>query len=157
MRRLWQQRVVDPVLELLRQGLTVEKITHSLVAGAVISIFPIWGTTVTLSVIAIFVFRLNVVAVMAANFLAYPLQILMFIPYCYLGQKIFGGELAQDFSLKAIEAKAGEGWLLMLQSFGDILWKAALAWGISAPLWILGFYFMFRPLVVAMQQRLGIH
>jgi uncharacterized protein (DUF2062 family) len=46
------RRVVDPILRLMTQGITPEKIALSLAFGIVLGVFPMLGSTAILCVVA---------------------------------------------------------------------------------------------------------
>lgn len=75
--------------EVLQSGLTPQKLALTFCLGIAIGILPIlWGTMV-LCAICGYAFRLNQVALQAVNYLVYPLQIVLFIPFCLLGSRLF--------------------------------------------------------------------
>lgn len=75
--------------EVLHSGLTPHKLALTLCLGIAIGVLPApWGATV-LCIICGHCFRLNHVALQSVNYLAYPLQIALFIPFCLLGAKLF--------------------------------------------------------------------
>lgn len=86
---LFQRKLLQPVLTLLRQGATPEKLAWSLAVGVAIGINPIVGTTTLLCLAAAYVFRLNVVASQLANHLSYPLELMLIIPLIRLGATLF--------------------------------------------------------------------
>src|SRR5512134_1071225 len=85
-RGFWRRRVGDPIVALLRQGLTPEALALSLAVGLVLGVFPIIGATTILCGLAGSVFRLNHVALQLANYLAYPLQVPLILAFVRLGE-----------------------------------------------------------------------
>jgi uncharacterized protein (DUF2062 family) len=83
------RRIALPVLALLRRGASPQKLAWSLAAGALIGINPILGSTTVLCLALAFVFRLNIAASQLTNHLAYPLQLLLVIPFIRLGSRLF--------------------------------------------------------------------
>ena len=65
------RRVVDPILGLMRQGLTTEKVALSLAFGIVLGVFPILGSTTILCAVAALIFRLTTIQLV--NYLLYPI------------------------------------------------------------------------------------
>jgi uncharacterized protein (DUF2062 family) len=90
-RSLFQRRVVAPLVGLLAQGVTPEKLALSLAFGLVISCCPLLGSTTALCALAAFAFRLNPVAIQVVNYAAYPLQLALLLPFWSLGARLFGG------------------------------------------------------------------
>jgi uncharacterized protein (DUF2062 family) len=57
------RRLVRPILELLRQGVTPGKIALSLALGVVLGVFPVLGSTTALCTLAAITLRLNLPAI----------------------------------------------------------------------------------------------
>jgi uncharacterized protein (DUF2062 family) len=83
------RRIALPVFALLRRGASPQKLAWSLAAGALIGINPILGSTTVLCLALAFIFRLNIAASQLTNHLAYPLQLLLVIPFIRLGSRLF--------------------------------------------------------------------
>ena len=89
LRRLWRQRIAMPLLELLRQGLEPDQLARGLACGLTLGILPLpWGITPLCALVA-WRWRLNQVAVQIGNFLAWPLQLGLFIPFFRFGDFLF--------------------------------------------------------------------
>jgi uncharacterized protein (DUF2062 family) len=84
-----KKRVADPIVSLLTQGLSPEGIALGLAVGAVLGIFPALGWPSLLCLIVAVIFRLNLTALQIANFLVYPLQLVLLIPFMKLGEMAF--------------------------------------------------------------------
>jgi uncharacterized protein (DUF2062 family) len=83
------RRLIRPILDLLRQGVTPEKLALSLALGLVLSVFPAVGWTTTLCALAALIFRLNLPAIQMINYFMYPAQIALLLPFFRLGEKVF--------------------------------------------------------------------
>ncbi len=133
MREFLLRRIWHPLRELLRQGLTPGKLAASVAIGLGISIFPVIGMTTLLCVLAAYLGRLNQPAVQLINYLAYPLQILMLIPFIRLGERLFN---APRLLLDAHQIIG----LIKTDAFGAIrffwtsTWHAVVAWLMVVPL-----------------------
>src|SRR5262249_31861133 len=79
------RRILRPIIELLRQGVTPEKMALSLALGVALGVFPALGWTTTLCAIAALVLRLNLPAIQIVNYFMYPAQIALLIPFFRLG------------------------------------------------------------------------
>ena len=88
-RSLFQRRVIDPVLHLLRTGCTPREMAWSLAVGFAIGINPLLGSTTLLSLAVAFVLRLNLVASQLITHLVYPLQLGLFFVFLRLGDHVF--------------------------------------------------------------------
>lgn len=82
-------RVVAPIVALLSQGITLEKIALSLAFGIVLGIFPVLGSTTVLCAVAALVFGLNLPAIQLVNYLIYPMQLFLLVPFIRMGEKLF--------------------------------------------------------------------
>ena len=85
-----RRRVVNPFIDLLKQGITPEKIALSVALGVTIGVFPALGTTTILCGIAAWALKLNIPAMQLVNYLVYPLQLALLIPFLQTGSKLFG-------------------------------------------------------------------
>src|SRR5215472_18851503 len=83
------RKLVVPILDLLRQGITPEKIAQSLAFGLVLGVFPVLGSTTILCALAAIIFRLNLPAIQLVNYFVYPLQLALLIPFIRFGEILF--------------------------------------------------------------------
>jgi uncharacterized protein (DUF2062 family) len=83
------RRVVAPIIALLAQGITPEKIALSLAFGIVLGIFPVVGSTTILCAVAALIFQLNLPAIQLVNYLIYPVQLFLLVPFIRIGEKLF--------------------------------------------------------------------
>ncbi|MRR14574.1 DUF2062 domain-containing protein, partial [archaeon] len=74
--RFLRTRIIDPVAGLLMQGVTPEKVSLSLALGFIVGLFPVVGTTTVFCILIAVALRLNMVAILLANWFAYPLQLI---------------------------------------------------------------------------------
>ena len=83
------RRIVAPIVALLTQGITPEKIALSLAFGIVLGIFPVLGSTTVLCAVAALIFQLNLPAIQFVNYLIYPVQLFLLVPFIRMGEKLF--------------------------------------------------------------------
>jgi uncharacterized protein (DUF2062 family) len=145
-REALRRRVVAPVLQQLKQGVTPEKLALSLALGVVVSVMPILGITTIVALFFSAVFRLNHAAVVAANYAAYPLQIVLYIPFFELGTWITRGPPV-PFSLAQIKAELAGGVAATVAKYAEANLRAVAAWSLVAPLAIWILYLALRPLL----------
>ena len=88
-RGFFHHRVVAPIVALLTKGITPEKIALSLAFGIVLGIFPVLGSTTVLCAAAALIFQLNLPAIQLVNYLIYPLQLFLLVPFIRMGEKLF--------------------------------------------------------------------
>ncbi len=82
-------KVVHRILDLLKQGITPEKIALCTALGISIGIFPVLGSTTLLCTLAAFIFKVNLPLIQLVNYLAYPLQLLLILPFIRAGEFLF--------------------------------------------------------------------
>ena len=122
-------RWLKPIIQLLRQGLSPEKIALTIALGIILGVTPVLGSTVLLCTLAAIVFRLNLLVIQLASTVVYPLQFILLIPFYRLGAWMFG-EDASTVSLQGVAAliKAGAGqavwtlWVVTLHAL--VAWLA---------------------------------
>lgn len=97
--------MIQPVVGLLRSGVTPTELAWALALGVVIGVNPLLGSTTLAALLAAVVFRANVVATQVSNHVVYPLELLMFPFFIRLGALLFrtGG---LPLGLKALFAQA---------------------------------------------------
>lgn len=86
----FRHRVGRPLMALLRQGVTPEKISLGLTLGIVIGVTPLIGSTTILCLLAAFLLQLNPAAIQVVNYLMLPVQLMMLIPFFRAGEWVFG-------------------------------------------------------------------
>ena len=87
-----KRRIVGPIVDLLRQGITPEKIALSIALGITLGVTPVLGSTSILCLLTAVVFRLNLPAIQMVNYFAYPLQFALLIPFIRMGEWIFAAQ-----------------------------------------------------------------
>ena len=86
----WNIRALkSKTVALFKQGLSPKELTQSILVSALISIIPIVGVTTVLLTILSVKRKLNLPIMIAISYLAWPLQILMIIPFINIGEFIF--------------------------------------------------------------------
>ncbi|AKD04649.1 DUF2062 domain-containing protein [Pontibacter korlensis] len=121
-----KRRLVQPVSNLLRQGMTPRSLSATVAVGSVIGVVPAIGITTILSTAVAARFRLNIAATVLVSYLVQPLQFLLAIPFIRLGITIFGlGELR--LTLPEMQDMFRKDWVDAISK----LWMANLA-GIAA-------------------------
>ena len=140
------RRLVQPVVALLTQGITPEKIALSLAIGIGLGIFPVLGSTTLLCAAAAIVFRLNLPAIQLINFFVYPLQLILIVPFIRAGELLFRAQRLQ-LSLAQMLAMARAD----LPHAISVLWVADLhamsVWLLVGPIMICVLYFLLSHLL----------
>lgn len=117
---------------LLRQGHTPEKIALSVALGIAIGLFPIFGTTTMLCVLAAILLRLNHPAIQITNQLMYPLQIPLIVVFIRIGESMLGvAPIPFSATLMIVELRTNPG--LVFERFGTAGLHGILGWALIAP------------------------
>ena len=116
---------MQPVLNLLRQGMTPQKLSITVSLGTVVGVLPFFGVTTVLATALAARFRLNIAATVLVSYLVQPLQLIFFLPFIKAGIFMFGLEELR-LSLEEMVAMFRADWLNALAK----LWVANLA-GVS--------------------------
>jgi uncharacterized protein (DUF2062 family) len=142
-----KRRLVDPIIELLRQGVTPEKIAMSLAFGLGFGIFPVLGVSTILCTVAAVVLRLNLPAIQLVNYLAAPIQIALIIPFVRVGEHLL--QLApQPLSVSEGFRLLATGIVNAVTVLWDAIVHAALGWIVIGPFLIYALYRIFRPVLI---------
>jgi uncharacterized protein (DUF2062 family) len=149
----FQRKLVRPLVELLRQGVTPEKLALSLALGAALGIFPAIGSTTALCAMAAFALRLNLPAIQIVNYFMYPAQIALLIPFFRLGEKLFRAP-HRDISLPQIYALLHAGVWNAVKLLWSTTWHAMVVWCLLAPVLAALVYAILLPVLRISLRRL---
>jgi len=143
---LFYRKLVGPIIDLLRQGITPEKIALSLAVGICLGVFPVLGSTTILCTLAAIVFRLNLPATQLVNYFVYPLQVALLIPFIRFGEIIFRAPHV-SLSLAIIFDSIKRSVWQTTKTYWTPGWHAMIAWCLVGPLatWIL--YLVLAPML----------
>lgn len=141
-----RRRVIAPVVALLKQGVTPGLLAISLAIGLVVGVFPIVGTTTVLCVGIALGLRLNVAAMQVTNYLVYPLQFLLLVPFVRLGEFLMRADPV-PLSLDQVKAVFAQGAWHGFSALSTSLGHAVLGWAITAPLACAAAYVVLRPIL----------
>lgn len=143
--RAWtRRRLLDPVLALLRQGVTAEKLALSLAFGLGLGIFPVLGIPTILCTAAAMSLRLNLPAIQLVNYLAAPLQLALIIPFVRVGEHLLGVP-AQPLTIAEGFRLLDAGVLNAIVTLWDAIVHAALGWIVIGPFLIYAVYLISKP------------
>jgi uncharacterized protein (DUF2062 family) len=143
MREFFRKRLINPIVALLTQGITVEKIALSIVVGAVVGIFPVLGTTTVLCTLVAVALRLNLIAVQTVHYAMTPVQLVMIIPFTRVGEHVVGAA-PQPLSLQAGLDLIAQGALQAVVILWSAIWHAMVGWVVLAPFVMTVGYFVLR-------------
>jgi len=129
---------------ILSAGLTPRKLLVTLCIGGALGLLPLaWGTTI-LCALAAYVFRLNQVVLQSVNYLIYPLQLALIVPYYRLGSRLFpwGPPFPAEILTFLLHGHGGS-----IKLFAWATLKAVAAWLVTAPPLALVLYLFFSMVI----------
>lgn len=141
----WAERkFLLPLKRLLKQGISIERLSVSLALGITVGLIPLYGiTTLLVGAIAISL-RLNFIAMQIAHYIVHPVQIALLIPFLKAGDSIVKGSEV-SFSVKEYFALFRTDFWGTLSDFWLINLSAILIWFLIAiPLFIALYYSLIR-------------
>lgn len=147
----FKRYVSSPIISLLKQGLTPQLLAMSMASGIIIGTFPLVGTTTAICTMAAILFRMNLLVSQLGNWLVYPLQLLLIVPFIMLGEHLFGTPSTLDPSY--IVTMLRTDLFSSLRLFSKMLLHAAIAWMICAPLAFAAIYLVLETLFKYLQTR----
>lgn len=127
-----QQRLVDPLMAQLRQGISPDRLALCVAIGVVVGNNPILGTSTILCAIIALVFRLNLPAMQLVQAVMAPTQVLLIIPFVRLGETIMRSphqSLSAEAGLGLMAGGAGNA----VPVLRDAVIHGGLAWLLVAP------------------------
>jgi len=149
---LANSRWLKPFLQLLRQGVTPEKIALTIALGIILGVTPVLGSTVLLCTFAAVVFRLNLPAIQLVNGAVYPLQFILLIPFYRLGAWMFRAD-ASTISLGGVTAVIREGVGHAIRTLWVVTMHALLAWLVLGIVALAILYAVLVPLLRRLWRR----
>jgi uncharacterized protein (DUF2062 family) len=126
----------------MTQGISPNKLAATCALGIVISIIPFLGITTLLCFGLAFVFRLNVVLIQLANYLAAPAQIILVFPFIKTGINLFNLP-PFAYTKEQLFAQLKNSPLELLKESGLSIASGMGVWFITAiPLFFIFYYLM---------------
>ena len=134
--RIWQ-----PIVKLIKQGISPKRLALSLSVGIIIGLIPFYGiTTIIVGGIALGL-RLNFTAAQIAHYFVHPLQIALYIPFLKAGSIFHQDELLPESVNQFIHLMKSDFWGTM-RDMWVINLSAMIFWSLIAiPLGISLYYF----------------
>lgn len=154
MRTFLRNKVLQPLIRLLKTGISAEKISLSIAFGIMLGVFPVLGSTTILCTIAAFAFRLNLPAIQLVNYAVYPLQFLLLIPFFRAGEHLFASETL-PLSLTLVTTMVNDDAWGATIFLWNTTWHAAVVWCLLAPGVIFVLYRLLLPLLRKLRVRMA--
>jgi len=150
-RTFLQRRLVDPLLALMRQGVTPRELALSVALGVTIGLIPVLGVSTLLCALAALLLKLNMPAIQIVNYLLAPLQLILIIPLLRLGERLAGSP-PFPVTLESATALFSQSVVHAIQVLATAIAHATLAWLVLAPLLIIGLYRGLEPVFRRLQR-----
>ncbi len=145
-----QKKIILPLVTLLKQGVEPSRLSLALTSGIIIGVFPILGIATIACTAVAALYRLNLPAIQLANYLAFPMQIILFFPFLYIGETITGNSLEEISKAKLVET-FNLGFLPAFQELTQYFILACLGWALALVPLFVAFYFVLKKLAVRLQ------
>ena len=144
LKNFWQERVVGLIVAQFTQSVTPQKIALTIALGLNLGVFPLLGTTTLICALAAFWLKLNQPVIQLVNWLAYPLQFMLLLPFVRLGEWLMRAPPV-PFSIPELLHKFKESPAKFMQEFGMTGVHGIVAWLVIAPFAIALIYFLLLP------------
>lgn len=138
----FKKKLINPLLDLLKAGITPEKLSLTVSLGTVIGVIPVIGAATLIGTLLATRLKLNAPVLLLISYFLNPLQALAAFPLIKFGMFLFGGKQL-NYTFEQMLALVKKDWLMAL----DKLWVANLlgvaAWALLAvPVGFLIYYSM---------------
>ena len=138
------RKIVHPLLELLRQGATPEKLALSVALGVVFGLIPAIGWNTAMCALVAFIWKLNLPAIQLVNYSLYPIQVILILPFFRLGEKVFRAPHL-PLSVPQMYAMIHANWWDAVRLLWTTTWHAVIVWAVLAPFVSAAVYFALVP------------
>jgi uncharacterized protein (DUF2062 family) len=146
-------RLTRPFVDLLRQGITPEKVALTIALGIAIGVTPVLGSTTGLCALAAIALRLNLPAIQLVNWFTYPLQLVLIIPFLRIGAWLFGDRQLPGLTLSRIFELIRTNILHAIATLGSATLHALVAWLLIAAVVTALLYALLLPVLKMLWRR----
>jgi len=150
---IFRKKIILPITTLLRQGVEPSRLSLALSSGAVIGVFPILGIATVVCTGVAAIYRLNLPAIQLANYLVFPMQVILFFPFLYIGEALTGNSLDEISKTKLMET-FDMGLIPAVQELTQYFVLACLGWVLALIPLFATLYFAFKKLAIRLQSTL---
>ena len=134
------------VRSMLKEGMSLKKMSLCIALGMTLGIFPVLGMTTLLCMLAAFAFRLNQPAIQLVNYMVYPVQLALLAPFYSVGNWLFSQESWRAPGENLITLIRNDFWGSMT-SLWDLTLYAIFTWLVICPILIITLYFALKPVI----------
>ena len=149
-----KKRLIDPLLTLLRQGLSPKDLALCVALGIGVGLFPVLGVSTPALTILALTLRLNLAAIQLVSYAISPLQLALIIPFMRLGETILGST-PQPMTISAAMELLTQGVLYAIVTLWDAIVHATLGWLLIVPILIFASYKILVPIFTRLSTTLG--
>jgi hypothetical protein len=139
-------RWLKPFIQLLRQGISPEKIALTIALGIMLGVIPVIGSTTLLCALAAVVLRLNLPAIQLVNGVVYPLQLILLIPFYRMGAWLFHTDVS-TITLTGVGTLIRSGVWHAIQTLWVVTMHALVGWLLSGVVTSVLLYVLLVPLL----------
>lgn len=144
LQRFNKKYILTILNEALRMGTSPRKLSITCGLGVILGLFPMLGTTTWICFAVAFFLRLNVVVIQLVNYLVFPLQLILIIPFIKAGAFIFGLGSFPYSRADLVEKFSSDFWGIT-KEVGIFLGAGVISWILFAvPIFLTVSYLMFR-------------
>ncbi len=149
-----REKLLNVINSLLKEGMSLKKISFCIALGVALGIFPVLGTTTLLCAIAAFFLRLNIPTIQVVNYGVYPLQLVLLVPFYSAGSWLFGDENWALIGENLAELLTTDFWGNVSRIW-DMTLYAVLIWLIVSPFLVLLLYNLLKPVIRGLASSRG--
>lgn len=140
------KKIKEILEEQLKKGTTPSKISLAITLGLILGIVPFPGINTALCFFLAWRLKLNVAILQLINYVAFPLQILLFIPYIKIATAISG--ITSNFPLDKLWEMISNHPAQIINNVFTLLLQGVILWFVTAiPLYFICYYFFKRLLM----------
>lgn len=141
--RFNRKYIANVLSEALHKGTTPRQLALTCALGIVISIFPFIGVTTWICLGLALLLRLNIAIIQLVNYLFFPLQLLLMLPFINMGTFLFSLNPFPYTQAQLINLFKTDFWRLASEA-GVSVGSGIAVWALVAiPLFFLVFYASF--------------
>ena len=144
MKDFLKRKLIEPLLALLKQGVSPDSLALCVAVGVAIGLIPVLGVSTLLATAVALLFKLNLPAIQVAQMSMSAFQLLLIVPFVRLGEWITRAA-AQPVSISAGLALMKQGVWHTVVVLKDAIIHASIAWIAVAPIGILILYRSLKP------------
>ena len=144
MKDFLNRKIVDPLLALLRQGVSPDSLALCVAVGVAIGLIPVLGVSTVLATAVALSFKMNLPAIQVAQMSMSAFQLLLIVPFVRLGEWMTHAP-AQPVSISAGLALMKQGVWHTVVVLKDAIIHASIAWLALAPIGVFVLYRILKP------------